>query len=74
MGHSEVTMETLISQEHRGGIWNEISKRLVTTDLCQSQDYYTSGANMSNISEELKNAVLLRKYKKTQWKVKNLTA
>ncbi len=29
MGHSEVTMETLISQEH-SGIWNEISKRFVT--------------------------------------------
>lgn len=50
MGHSEVTMETLISQEHRGGIWNEISKRLVTRYatryLCQSQDYYTTGTNI----------------------------
>lgn len=57
MGHSEVTMETLISQEYRGWIWNEISKRIATSYLdryatrylCQSQDYYTTGTN--NISE-----------------------
>lgn len=52
MGHSEVTMEILISQEHRGGIWNEICKRLVTTRyLCQLQDFYSSGTNLNIISE-----------------------
>lgn len=52
MGHSEVTMEILISQEHRGGIWNEISKRLVTTwYLCQLQDYYITETNLNIISE-----------------------